>query len=165
MEASNILLMVVVPFIYLLGYWFHPLNALLKKLFDILIQIFRNLQNFPWSWIARIATFSMSEQRFMVKGSTGCWSNYWTCRQLWENYVWLVFSAWSVKVTTDQHLCRVQNAAGDDHYHVRIDLQVWCNHGFLVIYYLGLARNTPQPGVVRKPVLVSCIVSKSYLNY
>ena len=42
--------MVVEPFIYLLGHLFHHLIAFLQKLFDILIQIFPNMQNFPQSF-------------------------------------------------------------------------------------------------------------------
>ena len=59
-EVLNTLLMVVYPFIYLLGHLFHNLNAFLLELFDILIQIFRNLQNLPRSWIAKVTIFSMS---------------------------------------------------------------------------------------------------------
>ena len=53
--------MVLVHFIYLFGHLFASLNAFLqKKQFDIVIQIFRNLQNFPQSRIAKIATFYLS---------------------------------------------------------------------------------------------------------
>ena len=59
-EFSNTLIIDEVAFIYLCVHLFHRLNAFMQKLIDFLIQIFRNLQNFPRSWIARIATFFMS---------------------------------------------------------------------------------------------------------
>ena len=46
--------MIVVPFICLLQYSLERLNASLQTLFDILFQICR-------SWIAKVATFCMSE--------------------------------------------------------------------------------------------------------
>ena len=59
-EVSNTLFIVKVTFNYLLLYLVQRLNAFQEKLFDILIQIFRNLLKFPRSWIAKIATFFMS---------------------------------------------------------------------------------------------------------
>ena len=59
-EAWKRLFMVVVPFIYLIGRLFALLNVFQERIFDILIQIFRNLQNFPQSWITKIPTFFMS---------------------------------------------------------------------------------------------------------
>ena len=38
----------------------HMLGCVLAKLFDLLIKIFRNLQNFLRAWIAKIVTLSMS---------------------------------------------------------------------------------------------------------
>ena len=48
--------MIVEPLIYLLGHS----NDFLQNLYNILIQIFCNQQNFSWSWIVKIATFSIS---------------------------------------------------------------------------------------------------------
>ena len=47
---------------YFLGSLYARLNAFMQKLLDILIQIFRSMQNFLQSWIDKINTFSMSEQ-------------------------------------------------------------------------------------------------------
>ena len=56
-EGSNTIFVVSVHLIYLYGYLFASLHDFLQKLFDILIQIFNNLQSFQWSWIAMIAVF------------------------------------------------------------------------------------------------------------
>ena len=62
-EGPNTNFMVLVHFIYFLGFLFAHLNAFLQKPLDIIIQIFRSKQNFLRPWIDKINTFSMSEQR------------------------------------------------------------------------------------------------------
>ena len=52
---------VLYHFIFMVWHLFAHLGAFLKKLFDILIQIFHNLQNFLRSWITKFTTFSMSK--------------------------------------------------------------------------------------------------------
>ena len=65
-EGSNTFLRVWIHFIYLLGHLLALMNAFLQKLFDILIQIFCNLQKFLQSWIVKIATFHVFFSAFLA---------------------------------------------------------------------------------------------------
>ena len=53
--------MAVLLFIVLLGHDFDRGDAFMQKIIGHFIQIFHNRQNFQKSWIAKIGTFSMSE--------------------------------------------------------------------------------------------------------